>query len=244
MAGWIKIDRDIRNHWIYSDPVKFRWWIDMLLTANYEDKKVTIGFQLFDCKRGECLMSLKSWADRWRVSKTVVNKFFQLLQKDHMIEVRNETVTTRITICNYESYQQVGNAEETQRERNENATKTQQFPTKEEEEYKEFKEDILGGKTSKKTDKKDIPKWRTDFNEYMDMVRNAYAETLSDAAWVKKQQEFYPNVNIAKSIEKSCVNFWATPAGWKHKKASKSKELDWKQTFAKAISFSTNKVYN
>ena len=76
------------------------------------------------------------------------------------------------------------------------------------------------------------------------MVRNAYAETLSDAAWVKKQQEFYPNVKIAKSIEKSCINFWATPAGWKHKKASKSKELDWKQTFAKAISFSTNKVYD
>ena len=87
-------------------------------------------------------------------------------------------------------------------------------------------------------------KWKKDFEEYKKIVRNAYVEVLSDKDWVKKQQEFYPNVNIAKSVEKMCVNYWATPAGWQNKKKSKAVEVDWKQTFTNALSKSINKVYN
>ena len=87
-------------------------------------------------------------------------------------------------------------------------------------------------------------KWKKDFEEYKKIVRNAYVKVLSDKDWVKKQQEFYPNVNIAKSVEKMCVNYWATPAGWQNKKKSKTVEIDWKQTFTNALSKSINKVYN
>ena len=87
-------------------------------------------------------------------------------------------------------------------------------------------------------------KWKKDFEEYKKIVRNAYVKVLSDKDWVKKQQEFYPNVNIAKSVEKMCVNYWATPAGWQNKKKSKAVEIDWKQTFTNALSKSINKVYN
>ena len=92
--------------------------------------------------------------------------------------------------------------------------------------------------------KEEIIKWKKDFEEYKKIVRNAYVEVLSDKDWVKKQQEFYPNVNIVKSVEKMCVNYWATPAGWENKKKSKAIKLDWKQTFTNALSKSINKVYN
>jgi len=130
-SGWIKIFRSIRSHWIWKDPVKFQWWIDILLEVNHTRKTVAIGYKLFDCEKGECLLSLKNWAERWNVSKTVVNNFLKMLENDSMIITKNETVTTRITICNYDTYQQIQNGNETQQKRNRNATETQQSTTKE-----------------------------------------------------------------------------------------------------------------
>ena len=49
-------------------------------------------------------------------------------------------------------------------------------------------------------------------------------------------------MNIKLSIEKSCANYWATEAGWKKKKGSRSKEIDMKMTLINAINI--NKVYD
>jgi len=130
-TGWIKIFRSVRDHWIWKDPVKFKWWIDILLEVNHSKKTVAIGYNLFDCERGECIMSLKNWSERWNVSKTVVNNFLKMLEKDSMILIKSETVTTRITVCNYDTYQQSENGNKTQQKRNRNATETQQSTTKE-----------------------------------------------------------------------------------------------------------------
>ena len=83
--------------------------------------------------------------------------------------------------------------------------------------------------------------WKSDFDVYVEELRNAYKEIQNDADWIKQQESFYQNVDILKSIEKACVNYWATPAGWKKKKQSKISEINWKSTFGNAISL--NKVY-
>lgn len=144
MVGWIKIDRNIRNHWIWSDPIKFQWWFDIIMTVNYEDKKVPIGYKLFLCKRGESLMSYNEWAKRWKVSKSVVYNFFTMLKNDEMISIKNETVTIRLTVCNYDSYQDNQNGNKTDEERIKNASRTHQerkaYTTKEREEKKELEE--------------------------------------------------------------------------------------------------------
>jgi len=144
MAGWLKLSREINNHWIWNDEKRLKWWIDILLVVNFEDKKVLINGTLYECKRGESLMSLTSWGNRWGVSKTAVNNFFELLKKDGMITTKNETQTTRLIVCKYDTYQGEENAEETQRKRKENAKKTQEergrATTKEREELKELKE--------------------------------------------------------------------------------------------------------
>lgn len=125
--GWIKLHRTIDEHWIWKDAVKLKWWIDLLLIANHDDKKVNIGMQLFDCKRGQTVMSLMTLAKRWKVSKHVVNNFLTLLKTDNMIATENLTKTTRITICNYDSYQDVQNDTGTQRERNGTQTRIKEL---------------------------------------------------------------------------------------------------------------------
>lgn len=49
--------------------------------------------------------------------------------------------------------------------------------------------------------------WRDDFEIYKNELRKAYKTLLQDDAWISTQQRFNPNLNIALSLEKACVNF-------------------------------------
>lgn len=139
--SWLKIDRKIQSHWIWKDPIKLKWWLDILLTVNYTDNKVLIGFDIVECKRGQSVLSLKSWGERWNVSKDTVRNFFKLLEKDSMIIHENISKTTRITICNYELYQSDLHEEQTQPIRKANAKQTQTHPIEEIEEYNKEKKE-------------------------------------------------------------------------------------------------------
>jgi len=113
MEGWICLHRSILDHWIHNDPVRFRWWIDMLLLVNHKQEKVLIGNTIIQSGRGQAVMSLASWARLWRVSKDTVRDFFNVLERDGMITRENLIVTTRITVCNYDRYQTDSHAEQT-----------------------------------------------------------------------------------------------------------------------------------
>lgn len=105
IIGWISLHRKIQEHWIWKDANKFKWWIDILLTVNTKEAKVAIGNEVFICKRGESLLSIQSWATRWGVSKDAARNFMTLLEKDNMIVRVSLGKSTRLTVCNYESYQ-------------------------------------------------------------------------------------------------------------------------------------------
>jgi len=77
------------------------------MEVNHSDNKVNLGLQLVECKRGQSVMSLGNWANRWGVSKNTVKSFFLLLEKDKMITHENVSKSTRITVCNYGNYQDV-----------------------------------------------------------------------------------------------------------------------------------------
>lgn len=107
MSGWIKIHREIADHWIFQDAEKFKWWIDMLFLASYEANRVNVGNRIVEVKRGQFLGSLAFLSKRWGVSKERVINFLRLLQSDGMIDKSSDKNITLITICNYESYQDV-----------------------------------------------------------------------------------------------------------------------------------------
>jgi len=128
-GGFISIHRRIKSHWLWQDEKRLKWWIDILLSVNHSPAKVLIKGQLVECGRGQSIRSLGSWADGFRTTKKTVMTFFKILEKDEMIELENLKITTRLTVCNYERYQNAvnakDNAEETQRKRRGNADSTQ-----------------------------------------------------------------------------------------------------------------------
>jgi hypothetical protein len=139
MSGWIKIHRSITDHWLYNEKrtySKLEAWYDLLLNVNYTDAKIVIKGKLYEVKRGQSIMSLDSWANRWNWDKSKVRRFLVMLQKDEMIELISDNITTQLTICKYESYQGDGNADETRKKRKRNANEIQTKPIKESKENK------------------------------------------------------------------------------------------------------------
>jgi len=96
------------------------------------------------------------------------------------------------------------------------------------------------GKERKEVDT-NVSTWRDDFDIYLKECKSEYSRLYSDQSFISEQSRLNPNVNIKLSIEKGYTNFWGTELGWKHKKKSKSKEIDWKATIINSIEM--NKVY-
>lgn len=129
--GWISLHRQIQDNWLYKKQRKFsefEAWIDILLSVNHERAKVVIQHEILYCERGQSLYSLDTWGKRWKWDKSKVRRFLNLLKKEHMIETENERKTTRITVCNYDTYQISKNTDETQVKRKRNANETRLTP--------------------------------------------------------------------------------------------------------------------
>jgi hypothetical protein len=142
MEGWIKLHRSFLEHWLcdeYRPLTKREAWETMLFTVNYEDKKSLIKGQLYTCERGQSLLSLQNWAEKFTWSIQNVRSFFKLLESDSMIILEGLQYTTRLTICNYDKYQdnqQTDNTPPTDEQQTANRPPT---TTKESKEDKEIK---------------------------------------------------------------------------------------------------------
>jgi len=115
MRGWIKLHRGISEHWIMNDAEYLRAWVVILMQVNHKETKVMIKKKLLLCGIGESLNSLDTWGKlfgNWSKGKT--KRFLDSLKSEQMIDLKSERVTTRLTVCNYTSYQDARNADETQ----------------------------------------------------------------------------------------------------------------------------------
>lgn len=126
--GWIKLHRSVRSHWIRKNAEYYAAFIDMLMLCNHKDTKVLINGELIDCMRGQSLRSLESWSydfgKWWTIQK--VRTFFRLLERDGMCEVEGLKKTTRLTICNYDTYQNDQQADNKQTTRRQHADNNKQ----------------------------------------------------------------------------------------------------------------------
>ena len=106
MTGWIKIDRSIVNHWLWSDAEYLKWWLDLLVMAAYEERKVLHDSHIITLRKGEMIASVGQLQTRWKKNHQTILRFLKLLQDEKMITRRVVYRQTSIlSICNYESYQ-------------------------------------------------------------------------------------------------------------------------------------------
>ncbi|MEY8192979.1 Replication protein O [Peribacillus simplex] len=144
MQGWIKLHRQIQDHWLYQENRKFskyEAWLDLLMMVNHEDKKVVIGSEVIEVKRGQRITSIRKLCDKWGWSNTKVTQFLILLQNEGMIHLKSDNKKTLITINNYDFYQSNEDKKATQNRHGNDEKQTQKHTNKNDKELKNEKKD-------------------------------------------------------------------------------------------------------
>lgn len=105
--GWVSVYRKIQDSWLWQEKPfsKGQAWIDLLLSANHQNKKTLLGNELLIIKRGSLITSQKKLMQRWGWGSEKTRKFLKLLNCDGMIRVEADKKKTTIVINNYEVYQ-------------------------------------------------------------------------------------------------------------------------------------------
>lgn len=107
--GWVPVERQIQEHWLWKDKPfsQGQAWIDLIMLANYEDKKMPYKGKIITCERGTVNLSISYLANRWGWSRHKTRDFLNLLESDGMVTVKATTNRTTITVENYSVYNDV-----------------------------------------------------------------------------------------------------------------------------------------
>ncbi|RXM75103.1 DnaD domain protein, partial [Clostridium tetani] len=101
----ISLYRDIQEHWIWEDAEKLKAWLDLLLLANHQSRKILLGNELINVERGSFITSQKKLMERWGWGSEKTRTFLKLLDSDGMIKFQPDKKKTTIIILNYDRYQ-------------------------------------------------------------------------------------------------------------------------------------------
>ncbi len=108
--GWIKVYRQIQEHWVWRDPEKLRAWLDLILMANHESQKFETREGLITIRRGQFVTSIEKLSRRWGWSKNRTYRFLKMLESDNMLKRKANRYSTTLTIVNYDKFQDKQNA--------------------------------------------------------------------------------------------------------------------------------------
>ena len=159
--GFITVHRQMMKHWIWDEPEALKFWMALLLEANWEEKKTMFNGRLLTVGRGQLVFGRIKYSRKLGISEKRIRRYLNLLEKDDMIGQQKTNKYTVISILNYESYQNRAN---------ERPSKGQQKATS-----KQVNNNI-GGKT-----KKFIPPTVDQVQEYCDeRANNINAELFVD----------------------------------------------------------------
>lgn len=193
MNGWIKIHRDLSNHWIWTNSKYLRAWLSLLMDANHTDKSRLYKGQLVKIKRGESVGSLQSWSLKWKMTISQTRQFIKLLENDIMVSKETAQGFTKLTICNYDTYQS-----QSQENHKRTASKPQvnrilTATPKECKELKELKE------LKREPKSKQLSQIKNSFKELKNKFTNADVELEFDkfTDWMDSKGKTYKNYTAA-----------------------------------------------
>ncbi len=176
--GWIHLHRKIQDCILWESPEPFDCrsaWIDLILLANHEDKRMIFDGQPITVKKGQRITSVRVLAQRWHWGNNKTLKYLRMLEEENMIVRDSDKRRTLLTIVNYDVYNDTINTDEytdgteTEQQRNTDGTLTEHWRNTDESQTRIIKNDknekndkehdnpptpLKGGKVRKKDEKK------------------------------------------------------------------------------------------
>ena len=112
MPGYIKLYREIREHWIYKNSDYLKVWIEMLTCGRYLKEPKTDIFDgiVYTINYAEFIFGRPSWSVRLNVSEQKLRILIRKLISANMIVCQKKhSKFTVYKIVNYEKYSQLDN---------------------------------------------------------------------------------------------------------------------------------------
>lgn len=124
--GWFSIRRSLLSSplWLSERFTRAQAWIDLIGLANHSEGFIRVRESRVPILRGQLGWSQVTLASRWDWSRNRVRSFLNELEEEGKIEQQNNSLTTIISIVNYDHYQKIE-----QREDNEITTERQRSDT-------------------------------------------------------------------------------------------------------------------
>lgn len=105
--GYICLNRGALHHEFFrrKEHSEFEAWVWMLTEASWKPRSRRIGDFFVELQRGQLAASVRHLATIWKWSVGKVQRFLGRLKYETMIDIKNDTGISVITICNYDKYQ-------------------------------------------------------------------------------------------------------------------------------------------
>ncbi len=105
--GFITLHRSVQKHWIWQEPEALKFWVALLLEANWQEKKTMFNGSLLTVKRGELVFGRIKYSRELNISEKKIRRYLDLLEKENMITKGQQKSNkfSLISITNYESFQ-------------------------------------------------------------------------------------------------------------------------------------------
>lgn len=238
---WIKLFRRSMNTRAFKNEGLWKVWTWCLMKANHSKSWVEIktgrSTTEVEVGPGQFIFGRKSASVELSMVESTVWKRMQKLKNIENLTIESNSHYSIITILNWDTYQNCENKS--------NSKGNRQVTGKEQASNTDKNDNNVNN--DKKGNTPLYPPaektWKTDFEIYRQECETSAQQLLNNSDWVLLQSELNPNVDIHKTMQKAYLNFWGTEAGWKHKKKSRTKSIDWKSTWQNAISNKMNRVY-
>jgi len=228
-SGYIKLWRDIKNHWIWQDPEHLRAWLDLLIRASYHGSKVVKGGRLVTVACGQVFTSQKALAAAWGWDRKTVRGFLDLLKADDMVDFTTDTSGatgyTLVTICNYQKWQDNDKNETDTQPDTRSPLDGHSIPTfnKEQKEKKESNYGSCGAEAPPATNQRPVGEQ----HQHQQRQHRTRQATLADVEWLTTLRALpvYAGLDIDRELGK--LDAWLlTPKG-RGKSRTRSRIVNW-----------------
>lgn len=121
MAGnWVKVYRSLMDSAVWHDEWLVKLWIWCLMKANHSDGS----FRGTPVKRGEFITGRNTAADELGVTPSKWYRGVEKLSKLGNITLESNNSWTKVSVCNYKTYQDASDADRTADEQRTNSERT------------------------------------------------------------------------------------------------------------------------
>lgn len=105
--GFIKVSRRFFKNILWKEPRTYsraEAWLDLIYSARFEASKEIVNNRVIEVRRGELIASRRFLENRWKWGSSKVVNFLNFLKSEGMINHRQTSGQTIITLCKYELY--------------------------------------------------------------------------------------------------------------------------------------------